>query len=62
MKTLDIGRFTFPTSRAALHAFILGVREFRYSVTTGWHSERLQECYDTGRELAHMLTFRRWDY
>lgn len=42
-------------------AFILGVVEFRSSFTT--HHADLDEatCYDTGRELAHKLTFRHFE-
>lgn len=42
-----------------LRAFILGVVEFRLSFTTHFEDEALLEAYDTGRELAHKLTFRR---
>jgi hypothetical protein len=61
MKTLDIGRFTFPASRVAFRAFKTGVREFRDCYTKAYKSERLRNCYDTGREFAHNATFRRWD-
>jgi hypothetical protein len=43
-----------------IKAFILGVREFRSSFTTSY-DEPLIESYDKGREMAHKLTFRKWD-
>lgn len=43
-----------------IQAFVLGVREFRSGVTSN-PGEDLIEAYDTGRELAHRVTFRRWD-
>lgn len=44
-----------------IRAFLLGLIEFRSSVTTdvGWE---LWETYDAGRDMAHRLTFRHWDY
>lgn len=42
-------------------AFILGIREFRLDCTTSYDDDRLMAAYDTGRELAHVLTFRRFD-
>lgn len=44
-----------------LKAFLLGVREFRSSVTTSFEDYELLLSYDRGRELAHKLTFRLWD-
>ena len=41
-----------------LRAFVLGMREFRSDVTS---STNYVVAYDLGRELAHLLTFRRWD-
>jgi hypothetical protein len=46
---------------ARLRAFILGIREFRLGITTHFDDD-LIETYDRGRELAHRITFRRWDY
>jgi hypothetical protein len=43
-----------------IRAFILGIIEFRLSVTTHYDYP-LIEAYDRGRELAHWLTFRRYD-
>ena len=43
-----------------IKAFVLGVVEFRHDYTTN-PGEDLMETYDTGRELAHRLTLRRWD-
>lgn len=40
-----------------IHAFLLGIREFRSQVTTSFDSP-LIEAYDTGRDLAHRLTLR----
>jgi hypothetical protein len=45
-----------------IRAFLLGVREFRSSLTTSYDDYDLLLAYDRGRELAHRLTFRRWDY
>jgi len=39
---------------------LLGVREFRGSVTTHVH-DNLIESYDSGRELAHLVTMRRYE-
>lgn len=44
-----------------IRAFLLGLREFRLATTTAFDDYRLLECYDRGRELAHRLTWRRWD-
>lgn len=48
---------------AARHprAALLGVREFKDSVTTSFDDEDLLESYDAGRELAHIVTLRRHD-
>lgn len=43
-----------------LKAFLLGLREFRTDLTTHFDYP-LIESYDAGRELAHRLTFRRYD-
>lgn len=45
---------------SALLAFLWGVREFR-SDFTRHYDEPLIEWYDRGRDMAHRLTFRRWD-
>ena len=52
-----------------LIAFIRGMIEFRSGLTwadpartvCNWYTE-LDEAYDCGREWAHRLTFRRWEY
>ena len=44
-----------------IRAFILGMREFRTNFTTN-PGESLMETYDRGRDMAHRLTMRRWDY
>ena len=65
---MDIGRFTFPHNMEMSKAFVLGIREFRYDMTTGFDTgdddrdAALYDAYDTGRELAHIATFRRYDY
>ena len=41
-----------------LTAFVLGMTEFRQTVTT--HTPH-PEVYDRGRDLAHRLTFRRYE-
>jgi hypothetical protein len=43
-----------------IRAFILGMREFRLSLTTHFNGD-LIEAYDCGRELAHRLTLRRYE-
>lgn len=43
-----------------MHAFLLGMWEFRSSFTT-YFSVSLINSYDSGRELAHWLTFRRYE-
>lgn len=43
-----------------IKAFVLGVREFRSDFTTSYDYP-LIEWYDFGRELAHRVTFRRFD-
>ena len=44
-----------------IKAFFLGVAEFRLSFTTHFDDDALLEAYDTGREWAHRLTFRRFE-
>lgn len=44
-----------------IHAFLLGIWEFRSSLTTSFEDYNLLLAYDRGRELAHRLTFRVWD-
>ena len=40
--------------------FLLGVWEFRSDLTL--NAGDYEESYDSGRELAHKITFRVWDY
>lgn len=44
----------------AIKAFCLGMIEFRSTVTTHFDGD-LIETYDRGRDLAHRLTFRRFE-
>lgn len=44
-----------------VHAFLLGISEFRTSTTTSFNNDKLLNAYDTGRELAHKLTLRRFE-
>lgn len=44
-----------------IKAFFLGVWEFRSSFTTHFYDYNLLEIYDSGRELAHKLTLRRYE-
>jgi hypothetical protein len=44
-----------------LRAFILGVVEFRSEFTTHFENYADLLAYDTGRELAHKLTFRSFE-
>ncbi len=46
---------------ARLRAFILGIKEFKLGFTTHFDGN-LIETYDRGREFAHRITFRKWDY
>lgn len=39
-----------------------GVREFRSDYTRHYHDWDEGISYDCGRELAHIVTFRRWDW
>jgi hypothetical protein len=41
-------------------AFMLGMQEFRLSMTTRVE-DRLSRAYDAGRNWAHRLTLRRYD-
>lgn len=43
-----------------MKAFILGVCEFKSSVTTNFTRKKLA-YYEAGRELAHILTLRVFD-
>ncbi|HEF4732919.1 hypothetical protein KTE71_13225 [Burkholderia multivorans] len=43
-------------------AFLNGIREFRFDCTTGYDDDDLMTAYDHGRELAHRLTFRRFEH
>lgn len=43
-----------------IRAFVLGILEFRSSVTTNPGDDYI-EAYDWGRELAHRVTFRRFE-
>lgn len=45
---------------ARLKAFLWGMIEFRSDLTRHYGGD-LIETYDAGRDLAHVLTFRRWD-
>ena len=52
-----------PIKSAFLHPIIAvqGAREFRSSFGMSWDDPAKSEAYDLGRELAHRLTFRKWD-
>jgi len=43
-----------------LFAFLNGMKEFRSSFTTSY-ADDLIESYDWGREIAHRMTFRKFD-
>lgn len=45
----------------AIKAFIHGMWEFRSDFTANYEDEGLQWEYDYGREMAHRLTFRRYE-
>lgn len=53
---------TGETIMKKIKAFVLGMREFRESFTTSFEDENLLWYYDWGREIAHRLTFRYYDY
>lgn len=40
---------------------LLGMREFRSDFTTHFDDDDELESYDSGRELAHMVTLRRYE-
>lgn len=42
-------------------AFVLGALQFRSDWTTHFNDCAMAAAYDFGRELAHRLTFRRFD-
>jgi hypothetical protein len=42
-------------------AALLGAREFRMSLTTSQPDEDSLAAYDSGRELAHIVTLRHYD-
>lgn len=44
-----------------IKAYLLGMREFRLSMTTGYDNEHLREAYDKGRDMAHRLTLRYYE-
>ena len=44
----------------ALYAYVLGIVEFR-SDCTSYFDGHLIETYDSGRELAHVVTLRRFE-
>lgn len=49
---------------AARHPVIsaLGMREFRSGVGMTYNDASKTNAYDSGRELAHLVTRRRWDW
>jgi hypothetical protein len=50
-------------SRSRAYAFLMGMREFRSDMTMNFdHDYGQSYAYDLGREWAHRLTFRHWDY
>lgn len=44
-----------------IKAFLLGLVEFRSAFTTHFENYEASLAYDTGRELAHKLTLRRFE-
>lgn len=44
-----------------IKAFLLGMVEFRNSFTTRHDDLSLSESYDRGRDMAHRLTFRKFE-
>lgn len=45
-----------------LQAFLFGMAEFRSFYTRHYSNYDLAHAYDLGREWAHRLTLRRYDY
>ena len=43
-------------------AFLNGMREYRLSFTTHYTDSAEALLYERGREFAHRITFRRFDY
>ena len=56
-----MNREQIKNAAAHIRAFILGAREFRLTLTTHFEDYELLESYDSGREWAHRLTFRRFE-
>ena len=48
-------------SNMKVKAFLQGMWEFRLSFTTHYDDYALVTAYDSGRELAHKLTLRKFD-
>lgn len=44
-----------------IRAFLLGIVEFRLTLTTHFDDAALLEAYDFGRELAHRATLRHFE-
>lgn len=53
--------YTKSSAMEKMRAFALGMREFRLSMTTSFDDYDLLCAYDAGRELAHRITFRRFE-
>ena len=45
-----------------IRAFLNGAKEFRTDFTTSYDDPDTLDWYDRGRDMAHRLTFRRYDY
>lgn len=58
MKTIQ----AFLPDMKTIQAFLLGMYEFRLSFTTHFEDYDLMNAYDSGRELAHCVTFRRYEH
>lgn len=61
MKTATATQDKLENAKASAKAFLLGMAEFRSDLTTSFEDYDLLLAYDRGRDLAHKLTFRRWD-
>ena len=44
-----------------IRAFLLGMYEFRSSITWRYVRDDMDNAYECGREWAHRLTFRRFE-
>lgn len=58
-----IKRFPMLVGNMARHPVCAfhGVREFRIGFTMAWDDDAKSEAYDSGREVAHLATLRKFE-